>query len=237
MSTILKVDHRESKLKELISSSELVPVYENLAHGDIQIIINDIPLFIFERKTIDDLIASIKDGRYKNQKAILLASGYTTSQIYYIIEGNVKWSTSPRQSIDKTVHGAIINTLLRDKIGIFMSKNIEETFELIQLIYKRVKEDPSKYKNEEQVEKQIITMSVVDKNTPEICFRNMLCQIPNISGKSADAIATRFCTMKSMLSELGKLSKEEQLKEISSIKVNGRKISSKIVEHVIQYLL
>ena len=43
-------------------------IYKNLDLGDIIIEYNDIPLIIIERKTIPDLLASIKDGRYKEQK-------------------------------------------------------------------------------------------------------------------------------------------------------------------------
>jgi ERCC4-type nuclease len=239
---MLKIDHRETKLKEFFSNSKFEyesVIYENLVHGDIQIIFNgeESPLFIFERKTIDDLIASIKDGRYKNQKAILLESGYETKQIYYIIEGPLKWNSQPKQSIDKTVHGAIINTLLRDKIGIFYTRNIEETFELIRCIYQRVKDDPSKYKKETiEIEKQIKTLSIKDKNNPETCFKNMLCQIPHVNIRSAEAIVSQYQTMQNLIYTLKPKSQEEKSQELNQLKINNRKISSKVVESIIEYL-
>jgi ERCC4-type nuclease len=52
--------------------------------GDIHIKYNDI-LYIFERKTVKDLISSIHDGRYREQKARML-SIYNTIQLSYIIE-------------------------------------------------------------------------------------------------------------------------------------------------------
>ena len=65
---------------------------ENLMLGDIHITYKDLT-YIFERKTLQDLQSSIKDGRYKEQKARLLSN---TSQkfITYIIEGDNILSSS-----------------------------------------------------------------------------------------------------------------------------------------------
>ena len=251
---ILKIDHREGKIKSMFDRDKLnddgiiiETVYENLAHGDFQIIIDDKPLFIFERKSLDDLLASIKDGRYKNQKQTLFQSGFTTDKIYYIIEGNVKWCLNPKKSTEKSVHSAIINTLLRDKIGILNTKNTEETYELIQMIYTRVSDDPNKYqiKNEfnltenetiNKVDKQIVTLTINEKTTPDICFRNMLCQIPSISAVTADYFVEKYKTMKNFLLQFASLTKEEQTKQLSEIKINNRKISKKVVENLLNYL-
>ena len=192
MKISLKLDNREGKLKELFEEEKISVVYENLAHGDIQILADDVIIFLFERKTISDLIASIKDGRYKNQKYMLDQSGFTTDQIFYIIEGSVKWEST--SSVNKSVNGAIINTLIRDKIGIFHTKDIATTFSLIKNIFDRVSKDPEKYLSR-STERQIVTLSINDKTTPEKCFINMLCQIPTISEKTATAIKNKFCLL------------------------------------------
>jgi len=64
MSIRVKIDHRECKLKELINIDRITcPVdYENLEHGDIIVYYADIPIYVFERKTIPDLTASIYDA-------------------------------------------------------------------------------------------------------------------------------------------------------------------------------
>ena len=43
---------------------------------------------IFERKSLSDLIASIKDGRYNEQSLRLSECEVNNRNIYYIIEGN-----------------------------------------------------------------------------------------------------------------------------------------------------
>ena len=238
MKVSLKLDNREGKLKELFEEEKISIVYENLAHGDIQILADDVIIFLFERKTISDLIASIKDGRYKNQKYMLDQSGFTTDQIFYIIEGSVKWEST--SSVNKSVNGAIINTLIRDKIGIFHTKDIATTFSLIKNIFDRVSRDPEKYLSR-STERQIVTLSINYKTTPDKCFINMLCQIPTISEKTATAIKNKFGAMKDLISEMTDKTKEEQEKVLSTVKIvddsgKQRKISSKCIENLINYL-
>ena len=238
MKISLKLDNREGKLKELFEEEKISVVYENLAHGDIQILADDVIIFLFERKTISDLIASIKDGRYKNQKYMLDQSGFTNDQIFYIIEGSVKWEST--SSVNKSVNGAIINTLIRDKIGIFHTKDIATTFSLIKNIFDRVSKDPEKYLSR-STERQIVTLSINDKTTPDKCFINMLCQIPTISEKTATAIKNKFGAMKDLISEMTDKTKEEQEKVLSAVKIvddsgKQRKISSKCIENLINYL-
>lgn len=242
-----KIDHREGKLKECFglsanTYSECI-TYENLAHGDIQILYKESPVLLFERKTLSDLIASITDGRYKNQKAVLLQSGYSTSQMYYIIEGQYKWSDQGKDM--PMLKGSVINTLMRDKIGIFYTRDVKDTMALLCEIFQRVQKDPTKYirhtessssSTVEDIEKQIVVLSQNDKITPSICYLYMLQQVPGISTKSANAISLIYPNMKTLIKELGSLTSEDQKEKLSAIKVNGRKISSKIVDNLVSYL-
>jgi len=60
---------------------------ENLPVGDIEIRDGvNTPIAIIERKTIADLMASIRDGRYKEQSTRLQA--ITNAQVWWVIEGN-----------------------------------------------------------------------------------------------------------------------------------------------------
>ncbi len=46
--------------------------------------------YVVERKKADDLISSIHDGRYKEQKFRLKNSGFKT--VYYLFEGHLSGS-------------------------------------------------------------------------------------------------------------------------------------------------
>ena len=62
------IDNRENSLIKLLEENKIVFIKKNLEIGDIQFIENDKLIYILERKTINDLGASIKDGRYKEKK-------------------------------------------------------------------------------------------------------------------------------------------------------------------------
>ena len=231
---VLKIDNREGKCKEYCTPILSEVVFENLVHGDFQICIDGTVCFLFERKTPEDLLASIKDGRYKNQKASCLTE-YKPHQYYYIIEGGITYSSSPKHVQDKIIHSAIINTQLRDRIGFFFTRSPKETFELILSIYMRVKEKPDEYL---QREPQEIKSVIVKKKTTNVWYQQ-LCQLSSVSEKTAEAIYKEYPTMKSLFTTACNKSKEELtvlFSEIKTIDPNGkqRKISSKVVEQLVE---
>jgi len=95
--TQLIIDNREGAIKSKFSDSKYNIIYKNLDYGDIIIDVNESNnesepinnhLMVIERKTLSDLSASLKDGRYKNQKNKLLTL-VPTNCLYYIIEGPI----------------------------------------------------------------------------------------------------------------------------------------------------
>ena len=62
--------------------------FQNLDLGDYLFKYNNQPILIIERKTIEDLASSIKDGRYREQKTRLLNT-YNKKNILYLIEGDL----------------------------------------------------------------------------------------------------------------------------------------------------
>ena len=86
------IDNRERKVIDCISKKNIEYKLTNLNIGDYIFAYNpkeDNPKVIIERKTVDDLASSIKDGRYKEQKVRLLNEQNNGHQIIYIIEGNI----------------------------------------------------------------------------------------------------------------------------------------------------
>jgi crossover junction endonuclease MUS81 len=121
---------------------------KNLDLGDIIIKDKDNnDILIIERKTISDLICSIKDGRYKEQKERLLHSIKNNVRKIMLIEGN---NMNNFTLSTKTFNSVIINTLLRDNIHIHITKSIEDTIEFIENIILNI---PKYY---EDLKKEII---------------------------------------------------------------------------------
>ena len=144
---MLIIDTREGKLIELIKNtlSFTIP-YEvkNLQIGDIIISPTKYPekQLIIERKCMTDMICSIKDGRYKEQKLRLKAeesNSQNTKRICYLIEGIINDLRLPN---DKTLlYGSIVSSTFRDNIPLLRTNNINETLDIIIRIHERMNKD------------------------------------------------------------------------------------------------
>lgn len=239
----LYIDHREGGLKNKLVTIENI-IYKNLDYGDIIIDIDDKHMVVCERKTLSDLAASIKDGRYKNQKNKLLTI-LPTNCLYYIIEGPIDFNNSDTvlNGINKkTMVSCILNTLIRDNIKILVTNDIDETCNLIINMYERIKNDPGKYTNDRILDQQVQVVKSKNSNaTKESCFEQILCQIPDISTKTAKAICCKFENMKELYNNLNNLEYEEKLKTlkeiyIEDVKGKKRRIPEKVLKNIIEYL-
>lgn len=148
---MLIIDTREAKLIELfknIPDFKIPYTVENLQIGDI-IIRHNVPgktfNIIIERKCVNDMIASIKDGRYKEQKIRLLAevsnnnNDINRNRICYILEGAQSELRLPQ---DKPMfNGSIISSIFRDNIPILRTFNMKETVEIITRLHDRLLKD------------------------------------------------------------------------------------------------
>ena len=77
----------EKTLLEEFNNRKITIITENLLVGDAHIRNEKGELvYIFERKAKSDLEASIKDGRYHEQKNRLIETGLCRKQIVYVIE-------------------------------------------------------------------------------------------------------------------------------------------------------
>ena len=97
--------------------------------GDVHIVITDDKsnskrTLVYERQTLPDMISSITDGRYREQKVRLLAT-YAQKDIAYIIEGDDMHESFSRAN--HSVSSAYLNMVYRDNIHLFFTKNVEQT--------------------------------------------------------------------------------------------------------------
>ena len=94
---IIKIDIREQELFQKIKCLiETIPSFKNiqimsesLSIGDVIIMNEKEEILIIERKSISDLMSSIKDGRYEEQSYRLTGISHPNHNIYYLIEGDV----------------------------------------------------------------------------------------------------------------------------------------------------
>lgn len=193
MDLLLKIDTRETKLIKLFNEkySDINFNIQQLDIADIHII-NKYTNIVIERKTITDMLSSIKDGRYKEQKKRMMDN---YDDILYIVENDSVLST------DSKLSSAYINTMIRDKIPIIFSSGIDETINIIIKIYNKLCDIPDRFKKSnldfiDCIKTKTKKIENIDKKT---CFILQLSQIPNINIKIAKIIAENHLSMKDFI--------------------------------------
>lgn len=131
------IDERERELYEksysIVQSNNTYVVLskEVLPLGDIFITTNENKhVMLIERKTLQDLLSSIKDGRYEEQSYRLThSSGLPPHSILYIIEGQL---SQLRSSVErKIVYSALTSLNFFKGFSVIRTNNVNETAEYI----------------------------------------------------------------------------------------------------------
>jgi ERCC4-type nuclease len=211
------IDSRENKLIDLI---DIDFIKKQLDIGDIQFIKNNNIVIIIERKTIDDLLSSIKSERYREQKFRLNNSDIPNNRIFYIIEGSLK--NKPKDLI----FSAMLNTILRDNMNVIRTKNLNETL----IFIKNIKLKIDKYYNIDNNDLIFETIDYIStKKTKkkefmdkESCFILQLAQIPTISIKIATILAKKYKSIDNFCNIL-KTNKDElyNIKNLGKNRINN----------------
>ena len=237
------VDTRERKLYELLidmlGGGEGVPVdQEPLDVGDIQIIVQHDPkqiVLIFERKTEKDLAASIKDGRYREQKLRMLHTT-NTHHCTYIIENPYHWDVHACPS--SSYIGAIMNTMYRDGMHVVIVPNVQSTAEWICKVAEKCVEHPHKFVATSSADKEYLSMCRVktkkqDNIDVQTCFQLQLCQIPGISQKLATSISEKYPSWRALLGSLNECSSlDERVRLLTKIPLIGDKKARTFLEYI-----
>ena len=124
--------HTEGNCTNVQLTKKVIPLGDILINTD-----EDKPVCIIERKSLSDLLASIKDGRYEEQSHRLLhASGLVPHNIIYIIEG----LTSNLRSLmeKKIVYSSIASLNFFKGFSVFRTNSVQETAEMIVWISDKI---------------------------------------------------------------------------------------------------
>lgn len=262
---ILYIDSREPKnikdyLNYLNSNNSCKYKIEitNLDIGD-YIIYDEIQkknLVIIERKGLNDLESSIKDGRYLEQSFRLNNNNLINHNIYYLIEGSI--INYKNNSFKNTLYSSLVSISYFKGFSILNSINSIESAEIINnFINKLVKENNKKSYYDNNCENigenngdnynltnnnytiktdytNVIKTSKKSNITPDNINIIMLMQIPNISNNTALTIINKYKTIKNLIECL-----ENDNNCLDSLKIesSNRKISKTIIENIKNYLL
>ena len=213
-------------------------------------------ILIFERKTCADLLSSINDGRYREQKSRLL-SNFKKSQICYIIENEISSSLNKyRKSGRQIVIGALVNKCFRDGLKTIKTKNIEETCEFLANICKKVVTNPDFFEVSEsannshdsnKVDSYVANIKIAKKDniTPQRFSILSLTIIPGVSFNIASTIISHFKGLPNLIVAISSLDDEEEVKtfvkNLSDIHLDisggkKRRVGIKIAERLYHFL-
>ena len=132
---LIRIDNREHDLIQLINHliltvpafKELQILVEVLPLGDILLSENGSDKLVIERKSVSDLLASIKDGRYEEQSYRLNGiQGHANHNTIYLIEGDVnKINNMKNQRM--TAYSAMFSLNYYKGFSVFRTFSIDET--------------------------------------------------------------------------------------------------------------
>lgn len=229
---IIEIDNREPQIvKEYFinlskNNDNFICKLKNLEQGDYIIRDkNDNILLIFERKTINDLLSSVKDSRYSEQCIRFSELDIPSNKIIYIIEGD--YNTYNKDSVEyKTIYSCIYSLNYNREFSLLFTNSINNTITIINEFLVRLFENKvvSNHKLN-LVKKQTITKENINNY--------MLNLVPGVGLQTAKEILLNYDNKLYILIE--KL-KEDQ-NTLNNIKIKNRKISSKIITNIKEYLL
>lgn len=227
---IIEIDNREPTIiKEYFSNNSYNKLFtykfKNLEQGDFIIRDHDEHiLLIIERKTISDLLSSVKDNRYIEQSERYLQLDIPSNKIIYIIEGN--YENFHKDSIEfKTIYSCIFSLNYNKGFTVLFTESVNSTCIIIEEYLNRVIENKisSKFKLN-LIKKQTVTKENIDSY--------MLNLVPGVGLQTAKEILLNYDgKIYNLISAI-----EKDSDALKNIKIKNRKISSKVITNIYEYL-
>ena len=246
----LILDNREKKLYEecnkLITGVDtfknIVIDVQALEIGDI--IIKDdegAELVIIERKSIPDLIASIKDKRYSEQSYRLNGYDFPNHNIVYLIEGSCKSLTREKQM----VYSSMVSVNYYKGFSVFKSENIAESAYYICNMFAKIEKEKDKKpyfcKGGGEGVKESYCSFVKKKKNENITVDNfgeiVLTQIPGVSSVTAVAIMKEFGTLNNLIEKLKADSTCVDNLKYETDKKQLRRINKTSIANILKFLI
>ena len=237
----LLVDNREPKEMISILKSRLKTVeLDNLDIGDF-VIKTDTgeTVMIMERKSLADLVASVKDGRYTEQSFRLSECPVNNHNIYYIIEGNImNFCGKNAEPIQKMIFSSMLSLSYKKGFSLLHTSGPVETCEFIIRFVSKLETEkldttekgtPVSYSN---IIKSSKKANVTKDNIGEI----MLSQIPGLSIVVAQELMKEYKTVIGLVDAL----KQDPtcLDKFSIMYKNGpRKVNKNVVKTIKDFLI
>jgi len=238
------VDMRETAL-----TASLTPLLADLSGvtltsaalpvGDIAVQVGDSLAVLLERKSVDDLAASHRDGRYKEQRARLLAQRGTGASIGYLLEGSLATASSftRERFSDADLRNAVLRLQFRYTIPVFPTSSVSDSAAFVRAVVVALLRDPACFKGglatttagAAAVYSEAIHVRKADNSTPDRVVRSMLRVVPGLGPTAVEGVAV---AVGSSFARLLALSEEE----LAAIPLGKRRLGpalAKVVHSVL----
>ena len=207
----LIIDSREKKMIDTLNNLETKYTVETLDIGDIIIRNNNHNIIIFERKTYKDMLSSLKDGRYKEQKVRLVneLNNKRCAKIFYILEG-LKKDIKPFEY--NTLLGVHVSCELRDSISILKTENYIDTTNLVIKFFKRLEQNKNNefsfiFKLNEKINEKVNEQNIETNNQDNLANqinddyleKNNINYCDSIKIKKKDNLTPKNCQIASLM--------------------------------------
>jgi ERCC4-type nuclease len=250
------VDYREKQLIPLLENLKIKGKFKNLEIKRENLPIGDVIIkdkngeekLIIERKSVSDLAASIKDGRYAEQSFRLNNNRLHNHNIIYLIEGDIRyWNNKGGKYTNikaKTLYVTLFSLQYYKGFSIVRTFNIGETAEyILRLSDKMLRDKKGSYydisfnKTTNIKDYCDVVNKVKKKNIkPENIGEIILSQIPGISSITSRVILEKYGSLYKLLMAM---KKDDKCLNKLTIKVGDkkRKISNTSIRNIYNYLL
>jgi ERCC4-type nuclease len=236
----LVVDNREHGLIAELGRLGVDHTVEALSVGDFAVRSDDgQTLVIAERKSHADFAASNADGRYREQRARLMAARGGGTAVLYVLEGT--WSGREDTVIGwRTTEGQLrrltTRLLLRYGMPVLMSRDLADTASWARLLLAQVTDDGAVFVPEEggvavtaALAGLTAALSTARKGnkTPASTAAAMLSAVPGLGEKRVTALLAERS-----LGELAAMSVEE----VAGLVVGGKRIGAAVATTIVAAL-
>lgn len=236
--TRIVIDIKERSVIERLQALGTTHEIITLDVGDMQVFLDNNLYAVFERKTYEDLAASIKGDRYREQKHRLMTMKAPVRG--YILEGSASRFRMPAG----TLEGALAGIGIRDRLTIIPTTDAAGTALLLTKMCVKLLEETIPY--EEVLVNSLVhiaTQSVSvsepqqhkgDNYTPHVCYLAQLAQIPQVSYTTAAALAQYYPNIGLFIDVLRQ---PDGVKQIAERMVGGRRIGHIVAGRIKEFML
>ena len=207
------IDIRERSLLMALASSDVSVTSRMLHVGDVEIRIGDSCALVVERKTVPDLIASMRDGRWSEQKRRMMDTA-GKERVAYVIEGSIAWDCDKERCINgmpaSRALGALTSLLLGHRVPVVFTRDVADTAAFLRraatFLSTSPKGDSGGYAGA-ACRASAVRAKKRDNVDARQCYLQQLCQVPGVSYCLATAIADQdggvaFGSMRALIGTL-----------------------------------